>query len=82
MLLDIAPTPSYARTDVNTDSQRDNESEFQLLFRATQSPHVDNRPMLVAGEPKLRQHKADFVGGDQEVSQFSDDITVNCAPLV
>ena len=25
---------------------------------------------------------AKLVGGDQEVSQFSDDITVNCAPLV
>jgi hypothetical protein len=23
-----------------------------------------------------------FVVGDEEVSQFSDDITVNCAPLV
>jgi hypothetical protein len=43
---------------------------------------VDNRPLLVAGKPELRQHKAIFVVGDQEVSEFSDDITVNCAPLV
>jgi len=38
--------------------------------------------MLVAGKPELRQYKAIFVVGDQEVSEFSDDISVNCAPLV
>jgi hypothetical protein len=42
----------------------------------------DNRPLRVAGKPELRQFRAIFVVGDQEVSQFSDDITVNCAPLV
>jgi hypothetical protein len=38
--------------------------------------------LLVPGKPELREHKAVFVIGDQEVSQFSDEITVNCAPLV
>jgi hypothetical protein len=51
-------------------------------FLATVPPYVDNRPMLVAGKPELREYKAVFVVGDQEVSQFSDEITVNCAPLV
>lgn len=41
-----------------------------------------NCPMLVAGKPELREYKAVFVVGDQEVSQFSDEITVNCAPQV
>lgn len=38
--------------------------------------------MLVPGKPEPREYKAVFVVGDQEVSQFSDEITVNCAPLV
>jgi len=38
--------------------------------------------MLVLGKPKLREYKAVLVIGDQEASQFSDEITVNRAPLV
>ena len=38
--------------------------------------------MLVLGKPKLREYKAVLVIGDQEVSQFSDELTANCAPLV
>jgi hypothetical protein len=38
--------------------------------------------MLVAGKPKLRQCKAVFVVADQEVSEFSDEITINCASLL
>ena len=56
--------------------------EFKFLARDTVPPYVDNRPMLVAGKPELREYKAVFVVGDEEVSQFSDEITVNCAPLV
>jgi hypothetical protein len=67
---------------VNIYSQRDGDTDFKLLSRDTHSPYVDNRPMLVAGKPELRQYRAIFVVGDQEVSQFSDDLTVNCAPLV
>jgi hypothetical protein len=43
---------------------------------------VDTRTLLVAGKPELRRYKAIFVVGDQEVSQFSDDLTVNCSPAV
>ena len=67
---------------VNIYSQRDGDSDFKLLSRDTHSPCVDNRPMLVAGKPELRQYKAIFIMDDQAVSQFSDDITVNCVPQV
>jgi hypothetical protein len=73
-------------------SGRDGDTDFKLLVRdialaAPKSegggpPYVDNRPMLVAGKPELGEHKAAFVVNDQEVSQFSDEITINCAPLV
>jgi hypothetical protein len=64
------------------NSGRDGDGEFKFLARDTVPPYVDNRPLLVAGKPELRNYKAIFVGGDEEVSQFSDEITVNCAPLV
>ena len=67
---------------VNIYSQRDGDTDFKLLSRDTHSPYVDNRAMLVAGKPELRQYRAIYVVADQEVSQFSDDLTVNCAPLV
>src|SRR5437879_597155 len=63
-------------------SRRDGDTDFKFLARDTSSPYVDNRAMLVAGKPELREYKAMFVVGDVEVSQFSDEITVNCAPLV
>ena len=66
----------------NIYSERDGDTAFKLLSRDTHSPYVDNRPTLVAGKPELRQYKAIFVVDDHEVSEFSDDITVNCALLV
>ncbi len=51
-------------------------------FPATFPPYVDNRLVLVADKSELREYKAVFVVADKEVSQFSDEITVNCAPLV
>ncbi len=36
--------------------------------------------MLVPDKPELRNCKAVFVVADQEVSKFSEEITVNCAP--
>jgi len=38
--------------------------------------------MLVAGKPELREYKSVFVANDAEASEFSDEIAVNCAPLV
>jgi hypothetical protein len=67
---------------VNIYSRRDGGTDLEFLARDAVPPYVDNRPMLVAGKPELREYKAVFVGGDKEVSQFSDETTVNCAPLV
>ena len=77
---------------VNIYSKRDGDVDFKFLACPagakrrrtldTQPPYVDSRPMLVAGKPKLRSYKAVFVVGDEDGSQFSDEITVNCASLV
>src|SRR6266478_7051537 len=67
---------------VNIYSRRDGDADFKFLARDTSPTYVDNRALLVAGKPEIREYKAVFVVGDIEVSQFSDEITVNCAPLV
>ena len=67
---------------VNTYSRREGDRDFKFLARDTVPPYVDNRPMLVAGKPELREYKAVFVVADKEVSQSSDEIAANCALLV
>ncbi len=75
-----ANPPNSERADIYRP--RDGDGEFKFLARDTVPLHVDNRPMLVAGKPEAREYRAVFVVGGQEVNQFSDEITVNCAPLV
>jgi hypothetical protein len=43
-------------------------------------PYVDNRPMLSAGKPELREYKVVYVESDAEIGLFSDWVVVNCAP--
>jgi len=52
-----------------------------VIATPTRRAGVTRRRVLVARRPELREYKAVFVIGDDEVSQFSDEITVNCAPL-
>jgi len=40
----------------------------------------DNRPLLAAGQPELREYKAVYVQSDKEIGLFSDEVVVNCAP--
>lgn len=67
---------------VNIYSRREGDTEFKFLARDTTPPCIDSRPLLAAGKPELRKYKAVFVRRDQEVSPCSDEITVNCTPLV
>lgn len=69
------------KTDgINLYSQRDGEAGYTFLARDTASPYVDNRPLLVAGKPETRKYKAVYVVGDDEVGQFSDEVTAVAQP--
>ena len=70
-----APNPDSIRLVIGN-------THFKFLARDTVPPCVDSHPMLVAGKSELREFKAVFVVADQEVSQFTDESSVNCAPLV
>lgn len=65
---------------VNLYGQRGEETGFTFLARDTQSPYVDNRPLLVAGKPEVRQYKAVYVVSDAETGQASDEVVVTCQP--
>lgn len=43
--------------------QRGSEAARVFLARATSSPYVDNRPLLVANTPETRKHTAIYVVG-------------------
>jgi hypothetical protein len=65
---------------VNIYSKRDGDADFVFLARDTQTPYVDNRALKVAGKPEIREYKAMFVLGDEEIGIFSHELVVNCAP--
>jgi len=59
-----------------------------FVARDSASPYIDNRPLLVATKPelregrasRLREYKAACVQTDAEIGLFSDEVVVNCAP--
>jgi len=65
---------------VNIYSQRENDTDWVLLIRATTSPYSDNRPLLQIGKPEMRRYTAVYMLKDQEIGQFSDDLVITCAP--
>ena len=65
---------------VNLYSKRDGDADFVFLARDTATPYIDNRPLLVPGKPEIREYKAMFVVGDEEIGSFSHELVVNCAP--
>jgi len=82
---------------VNMDPERF-RGDFVFLARDTApaapksdegwSPYIDNRPLLVATKPelreglasRLREYKAVYVQSDAEIGLFSDEVVVNYAP--
>ena len=65
---------------VNIYAKRDGDADFVFLAGNTASPYIDNRPLLVAIKPELREYKAVYVQSDAEIGLFSDEVVVNCAP--
>ena len=65
---------------VNLYSKRDGDADWIKLAFDSQSPYIDNRPLLVAGKPEQRRYRACYVVADREVGQFSDEIVVTVQP--
>jgi hypothetical protein len=65
---------------VHIYGMRDGEAGFTLLASETHSPYVDNRPLLTAGKPEVRQYKAMFFLGKSEIGLASDVVPATAAP--
>ncbi|HEY5041558.1 MAG TPA: hypothetical protein VIK53_06090, partial [Verrucomicrobiae bacterium] len=65
---------------VHLYGMRDGDAGFTLLASETHSPYVDNRPLLTAGKPEVRQYKAVFFLGKSEIGLPSDVVPATAAP--
>jgi len=65
---------------VNIYSKRGSEAQFTFLALDTESPYVDNRNLLVAGQPEQRWYQGVYVDNGVEVGSWSEVLVVTCAP--
>jgi hypothetical protein len=61
-------------------SQRAAETTWASLAFDTNSPYVDGRAPLVAGQPEQRRYRARFVDNDVPVGDWSDTVEVTAHP--
>lgn len=72
--------PKYGSDGLNFYSQRDGDTDWVLLSYANRSPYKDQRPLLITGHAELRRYSAVYVKRGQEVSGFSPEFLIACAP--
>lgn len=65
---------------VNLYAKRGAEADYTFLARDTASPYVDNRALLVAGQPEVRTYKAVYVLDDGEIGLASEPVDITCEP--
>ena len=65
---------------VNIYSKRDGDADWVKLSFDSQSPYVDNRPLLVAGKSEQRRYRACYVIADAEIGLYSDELVVTVQP--
>jgi hypothetical protein len=61
-------------------SRRAGETEWTLLTFDTNSPYLDARPPLVAGQPEIREYQARFRDNDVPVGDWSDIVSATAQP--
>ena len=66
---------------IKLESKRGTETEFSLLDKITQTAFIDNRPVLVAGVPEVRQYRAWCIIKDEIIGQVSDVVSVTVTPV-
>ena len=70
----------YTSSGITIYRRRENDADWVKLARATIAPFQDNRPLLQAGKVEMRHYTAVYMSNDDEVSQFSNEIAISCAP--
>ena len=65
---------------VRIESKRGGEAAFTLLGSDVFPPYVDNRPLLVPGQPEERQYQFQYEDDDAPVGLWSDIVRVTVGP--
>lgn len=65
---------------IEIQSQRAAETAWALLTFDTNSPYLDGRAPLAAGQPELRRYRARFVDDDSPVGDWRDVVEVTAHP--
>lgn len=66
---------------VRIDCKRGNETEFTFLANDTTRPYVDARPLLVPGQPEVRQYRLQFWDKGEAVGLWSEAATMTVGPV-
>jgi hypothetical protein len=67
-------------TGVQVESQRAAETAWTVLGVDLQSPYLDARPPLAAGQPEVRKYRLRYLQNDAVVGDYSDVMTVTTQP--
>lgn len=67
-------------TGVIVESQRGTETGWTVLAQDFNSPYVDARAPLVAGQAEVRKYRLRYLQGDTPVGVYSDVIVVSTTP--
>ena len=65
---------------IEIQCKRGNEADFTFVSYDTNSPYLDARPPLVAGQPEVRQYRARWRDDDLPVGDWSDIVQVTARP--
>jgi len=70
----------HRHDQLEVQSKRGAEADFSLLAYDTNSPYLDARVPLVAGQPEVRQYRARWRDDDLPVGDWSDIVQVTARP--
>ncbi len=65
---------------VLVESQRAGETTWTLLGTDTNSPYIDGRDALAAGQPEVRRYRLRYLDGDDPVGNYSAVQTITTVP--
>lgn len=67
-------------TGVLIESRRAGENAWSRLDKSFRSPFTDERALLTANQPELRDYRLRYLDGDQPAGDYSDVVTVTASP--
>jgi hypothetical protein len=70
----------YGHMGVHLESRRGPAGDWEFLGIDTESPYLDERPLLVAGVPEVREYRARFWDKGTANGEWTDVVKVTVSP--